>query len=148
MGAMCGGAKAANEEPVITDLNVHFNRKKILFAAIDQSGLKQNTMENPDNEDNEEMVTSYEDISKVYTFKPSGGNIGAGHFGKVVLGKVNHCNKDYFDNDSKVFAIKKIGIENLQDLKMLNREVCILKNMDHPYIAKFYESYRDEDHLN
>jgi hypothetical protein len=84
MGACCSVVKPNDGEKINTDLNVHFNRKKILLEAVDRMGLKQNTMENPDAEEAEDMITSYEDISKVYTFKPSGGNIGSGHFGPPV----------------------------------------------------------------
>jgi calcium-dependent protein kinase len=148
MGACCSVVKPNDGEKINTDLNVHFNRKKILLEAVDRQGLKQNTMENPDAEEAQDMITSYEDISKVYTFKPSGGNIGSGHFGKVGLAKVNYEGLDYFANKTKPYAIKRISLEDLTDLKVLNREVCILKNMDHPYIAKFYESYRDDDYLS
>jgi hypothetical protein len=63
MGVCCSVVKPNDSEKVHTDLNVHFNRKKILLEAVDRMGLKQNTMENPDAEEAEDMITSYEATS-------------------------------------------------------------------------------------
>jgi calcium-dependent protein kinase len=48
-------------------------------------------------------------------------------------------------NPDKIFAIKTIHKEKLKkDIILIERELQILREMDHPNIVKFYEVYQDE----
>lgn len=89
---------------------------------------------------NEQITTSYCDITKVYKFdaKP----LGNGHFGVVRLGSL-------LSNPSKKFAIKTIDKQKVKkELHLLKRELEILKILDHPNIVKFYETYQDENYFH
>ncbi|KRX10284.1 Protein kinase-like domain [Pseudocohnilembus persalinus] len=84
----------------------------------------------------EGTVTSYEDIRKIYYFQTQ--IIGHGQFGAVRLA---HLIKD----PERKFAIKTISKEKLRsNLDLLKVELEILKNLDHPNIIKFYETYQDQ----
>lgn len=63
--------------------------------------------------------------------------IGSGNFGTVRLAHP-------YSNPNKIFAIKSIPREKIEDeLELLDQELRILMEVDHPSIIKFYETYRD-----
>lgn len=75
-----------------------------------------------------------EDIRKVYKLNKI---VGSGNFGTVRLANP-------VSNPDKVFAIKSIPREIIDnDIQMLEQELLILMEVDHPNIIKFYETYRD-----
>ena len=77
-------------------------------------------------------------IEQVYTLKKK---IGGGSFGTVWL---SH-RKDY---PKYKFAIKKINKQEVgKDLDLLLREINVLREVDHPNIIKFYDTYEDSDHI-
>lgn len=79
--------------------------------------------------------SAMENIYDVYNIEPK--EIGKGHFGKVRLGKLKEYNQ-------KAYAIKSIAKEHLKnDLHLLVRELEVLRDIDHPNIAAFYECYQD-----
>jgi calcium-dependent protein kinase len=60
---------------------------------------------------------------------------GSGHFGIVRVASL-------ISNPNKKYAVKSIQKDKMQDdLHLLRRELEILKNLDHPNIVKFYETY-------
>ncbi len=80
-----------------------------------------------------------EDILKVYTFEK---RMGFGHFG--VVNQV-HLNKD----PQRKFAVKSISIQSvIPQLKLIENELDILTEVDHPNIIKYYESYNDGKYLH
>ena len=77
----------------------------------------------------------YSDIHKYYEFKQ---NLGSGHFGVVKLGISK------LGNSLKV-AIKSVVKDRIkEELQNLQRELMILKTVDHPNIIKLYEVFEDE----
>ena len=81
----------------------------------------------------------YSDIHKYYEFKQ---NLGSGNFGIVKLGISKLGNKQ------KV-AIKSVLLERVKsDLQNLQRELTILKSVDHPNIIKLYEVFQDEKYIH
>jgi calcium-dependent protein kinase len=64
--------------------------------------------------------------------------LGSGNFGTVRLASPR-------SNPKKVYAIKSIPREKVdEEISMLEEELLILMEVDHPNIIKFYETYRDE----
>eukprot|EP00828_Plagiopyla_frontata_P019022 TRINITY_DN24324_c0_g1_i2.p1 TRINITY_DN24324_c0_g1~~TRINITY_DN24324_c0_g1_i2.p1 ORF type:complete len:223 (-),score=26.32 TRINITY_DN24324_c0_g1_i2:310-978(-) len=83
-----------------------------------------------------QTITSHQDIRKVYKFsqKP----IGHGHFGTVRIAM-------QIQNPDKKYAVKSILKSKIQkDFHLFQRELSILRQLDHPNIIKFYETYQDE----
>ena len=81
----------------------------------------------------------YTDIHKYYDFKQ---NLGSGHFGVVKLGISK------LGNQQKV-AIKSVLKDRIkQELQNLQRELTILKTVDHPNIIKLYEVFEDEKYIH
>jgi calcium-dependent protein kinase len=78
-------------------------------------------------------------IDKVYKLKTK---IGGGAFGSVWL---SH-RKDY---PKFKFAIKKINKTEVgtNELELLRREIDVLREVDHPNIIKFYDTYEDSSHI-
>ena len=63
--------------------------------------------------------------------------LGTGNYGTV---KLAH----QYSNPKKVYAIKSIPCEKVdEEISMLEQELLILMEVDHPNIIKFYETYRD-----
>lgn len=80
-----------------------------------------------------------EDITSVYTFEK---RLGKGKFGVVNQICLNK------DKDKK-YAVKSIKIESIMsELKLIENELDILRQVDHPNIIKYYETYNDGDYLH
>ena len=70
----------------------------------------------------------------MYTFERL---IGGGHFGSV---RIAHRITD----PQVKYAVKSILKENIKkDVKLLEEELAILSQVDHPNIIRFYETYID-----
>lgn len=83
----------------------------------------------------DELVTCDFDVTKIY--KLADQPIGKGFFGEVRLGKLPSF-------PSKIFAIKSIDKEKFkEDIAILSNEVDHLKELSHPNVIRFYESYQD-----
>ena len=68
--------------------------------------------------------------------------IGQGAFGMVKLAQRKQ-QKEQTDQ-KKLYAIKTIEKEKVKEsIHVIHRELEILKDLDHPNIIKFYETYHD-----
>lgn len=78
-------------------------------------------------------------IEQVYKLSKK---IGGGSFGTVWLAQRK-------DNSKYKFAVKKINKKEVQEteINLLRREIEILKEVDHPNIIKFYETYEDSNFI-
>lgn len=82
---------------------------------------------------------SLTDIRSVYVFHSV---LGGGHFGTVRLASPR--------SDPQLFyAIKSILRQDIiKDIKLLEEELSILQQVDHPNIVKFFESYIDHRYVH
>jgi calcium-dependent protein kinase len=82
---------------------------------------------------------SEEDIRSVYTFEK---RLGFGRFGVV--------NQIYLNKDpDKKFAVKSINIQSIMpELKLIENELDILMQVDHPNIIQYHETYNDGKFLH
>jgi serine/threonine protein kinase len=81
----------------------------------------------------------HEDIKSVYKLWKI---IGSGNFGTVRLAAPH-------SNPHKMVAIKSIPREKVEDeIQMLEHELLILLEVDHPNIVKFYQTYRDKKYYH
>lgn len=137
MGGICGKNNESEENESYMRSNtqqIHLQNKKEFLEQYksgklddSQRGLKMDSWG--------DSTSSYEDIRKVYFFDKK--ELGHGHFGSVRRAKL-------IIDPKKMYAVKTINKEKLtDDLYLLKRELEILRNCDHPNIAKFYESYQD-----
>eukprot|EP00826_Nyctotherus_ovalis_P024940 TRINITY_DN1924_c0_g3_i1.p2 TRINITY_DN1924_c0_g3~~TRINITY_DN1924_c0_g3_i1.p2 ORF type:complete len:215 (+),score=40.96 TRINITY_DN1924_c0_g3_i1:255-899(+) len=80
-----------------------------------------------------------EDIKAVYIFER---RLGVGKFGVVNQACLNK-------NKNKKYAVKSIKIESIMaELKLIENELDILRQVDHPNIIKYYETYNDGEYLH
>jgi calcium-dependent protein kinase len=80
----------------------------------------------------DEINISNESIYRHYQF---GKLLGSGNFGNVKLAQLKR-------DKSKMYAVKTIPKSKLKDkLHLLKRELQILRSLDHPNVARFYETY-------
>ena len=78
-------------------------------------------------------------IGEVYNI---GKEIGSGRYGIV-----NLCAKKSYAK--KRYASKKIDRDQIKtDIQMLERELEILQDVDHPNIIDFYEIFMDDTHFH
>jgi calcium-dependent protein kinase len=84
-----------------------------------------------------ESTQNIDDLKLQYTIKDK---LGSGSFGKVFLAE----NKK---DASIIIAIKKISKKKMseKDLEGLKNEVAIMQHIDHPNIAKYFETYDTKD---
>jgi calcium-dependent protein kinase len=77
----------------------------------------------------------HEDVKRVYKLTKV---IGSGNFGTVRLASP-------WSSPHKVYAVKSIPREKVDpEISMLEQELLILMEVDHPNIIKFYETYKDD----
>lgn len=80
-----------------------------------------------------------EDIRKIYKL---GKIIGSGNFGTVRLAAPH-------SNPHKTYAVKSIPREKVDpEQKMLEQELQILMEVDHPHIIKFFGTYKDHKYYH
>eukprot|EP00915_Cephaloidophora_sp_WS-2016_P005473 GHVH01007285.1.p1 GENE.GHVH01007285.1~~GHVH01007285.1.p1 ORF type:complete len:522 (+),score=95.80 GHVH01007285.1:335-1900(+) len=68
--------------------------------------------------------------------------LGKGSFGRVVL-----CKDRTTGNEAAVKVMAKRSLKLSDDLKLLMREVELLKSLDHPNIMKIFEFFEDDNHF-
>eukprot|EP00928_Gymnodinium_smaydae_P013439 TRINITY_DN148_c0_g1_i1.p2 TRINITY_DN148_c0_g1~~TRINITY_DN148_c0_g1_i1.p2 ORF type:complete len:574 (-),score=143.06 TRINITY_DN148_c0_g1_i1:68-1789(-) len=78
------------------------------------------------------------EIGKRYAIENK--EIGAGGYGKVFVAR----DKNYND---RMVAIKKVLLANQEKKKEFEKEVKIMKQLDHPNICKLLETYTDGRHM-
>ena len=78
-----------------------------------------------------------EDIRLVYTFQKQ---LGEGAFGSVRLATKSSM-------PDKKFAVKSLERKEI-NIGDLESELTILLQVDHPYIAKFYEAFLDHKYVH
>lgn len=80
-----------------------------------------------------------ENIRNVYKVEKV---IGSGNFGTVRLARP-------FSNPLKIYAIKSIPREKIEsEIQLLEQELLIMMEVDHPNIIKFYECYKDKKYYH
>jgi len=83
-------------------------------------------------------ISSNENIRQIYNFEKI---LGKGSFGLV---RVISLKKE----PEKKFALKIIEKDKVKEkVYLLEREIMILRSMDHPNIINFYETYQDSKYL-
>ena len=83
-------------------------------------------------------ISSRQDIRQIYNFEKI---LGKGSFGLV---RVISLKKE----PEKKFALKIIEKDKVKDkVYLLEREITILRSMDHPNIINFYETFQDSKYL-
>jgi calcium-dependent protein kinase len=81
----------------------------------------------------------YEDIKKTYKIKKE---LGTGNYGSVrIIAKRSFMKKR--------FAMKSIHRDRItNDIKLIEKELDFLMNIDHPNIIGFYEIYMDDQYFH
>lgn len=80
-----------------------------------------------------------ENIRKVYKI---GKGLGTGQFGTVRIASP-------YSNLKEKFAIKSVPRESNEDyIRQLEKEFRILRDVDHPNIIKFFETYQDQKYFH
>mmetsp|Transcript_8200 Transcript_8200/g.9308 ORF Transcript_8200/g.9308 Transcript_8200/m.9308 type:complete len:89 (+) Transcript_8200:89-355(+) len=80
-----------------------------------------------------------ENIRKVYNI---GKCLGSGQFGSVRVATP-------YTNPKQKYAIKSVPRGASEDyIRQLEKEFRILKEVDHPNIIKFFESYQDQKYFH
>jgi len=83
------------------------------------------------------LSSSNENVNDIYVFEKKA--LGEGHFGIVRKAYLKY-------NSNRKFAIKSINKKSLnENFDLIKNELEILRVVDHPNIAKFYECYQDEE---
>ncbi|KAL4492626.1 hypothetical protein ABPG72_007739 [Tetrahymena utriculariae] len=143
MGQTCTGAKPSADHKKNKQLGNRENQKEGENKYADSDSQKTNSpiiILKKQKPFTEEIITSFEDIRKVYEFEPN--ILGHGHYGTVRL--ANHL-----INKSKKYAVKTISKTKIKkDLHLFRRELEILKSLDHPNVIKFYETYQDKKYFH
>lgn len=109
-------------QPVKTEPNTNVNKKEEP-AKLNLHG------------DDEEPVRE----DPIEDFYELGKEIGKGGFSVVVEAKEKKTGQKY-----AIKCIKKTMVEG-EDIKLLRREIKIMKRVSHPNILKLYEVFEDED---
>jgi len=68
--------------------------------------------------------------------------LGKGSFGRVVL-----CKERTTGGEAAVKVMAKKSLKKKDDIKLLMREVELLKSLDHPNIMKIFEFFEDDNHF-
>jgi len=99
-------------------------------------GTSGKNRKSPIDPDEDENFILFENIKIKYNL---GNEIGRGGFSVVY-----HAEKK---KNGEEFAVKKIEKKKVEgdDIKLLRREIQIMKKLDHPNILKLFEVYEDDD---
>jgi calcium-dependent protein kinase len=82
--------------------------------------------------------TSYTDVQQAYTFKKV---LGHGQFGTV--------REAVAVRGQRSVAIKSVSKEKVKkDLYLLRRELEVMRQIDHPNVIKYFETYEDEKYIH
>ena len=126
--------------------NLSINTKSKIIQKEKESKINKIVI---DDENNNTQTTIYtttsslqKDINNIYKFKEV---IGKGSFGIVRTGyRIKEI------SPHKIYAIKSIDKTKIsqRDIDNLEKEIDIISSLDHPNIARFYETFHDERYFH
>ena len=135
-----------DEETKNLNINLSINTKNRIIQKEKESKINKIII---DDENNNTQTTIYtttsslqKDINNIYKFKEV---IGKGSFGIVRTGyRIKEI------SPHKIYAIKSIDKTKLsqKDIDNLEKEIDIISSLDHPNIARFYETFHDERYFH
>jgi len=138
MGICTSLSRKSNCFPQTEDeeLNTHMKNKKKFIERSVSGKLKGTTFI----EKRRNISTSSEDIFKIYQIADKAS--GSGSFGSV---RTAHL----INNRDQLYAIKTILIDRAFKYEQyIVKELEILRSIDHPNIANFYECYLEHDEVH
>lgn len=128
------------------NINLSFNTKNRIRQKEKESKINKIVI---DDESNNTQTTIYtttsslqKDINNIYKFKEV---LGKGSFGVVRTGyRIKEI------SPHKIYAIKSIDKTKIsqRDIDNLEKEIDIISSLDHPNIARFYETFHDERYFH
>ena len=123
-----GGGRDARRQsgPIVSSLVFFSSLPSFLFSGTDNFSLR------PVDKD----TARHEDIKDYYEF---GREIGRGGFSVVVEGAKKGTSERY-----AIKCIKKANVER-DDIKLLRREIQIMKQVDHANILKLFDVFESEE---
>ena len=135
-----------DEEIKNMNINLSINTKNRIIQKEKESKINKIVI---DDENNNTQTTIYtttsslqKDINNIYKFKEV---IGKGSFGIVRTGyRIKEI------SPHKIYAIKSIDKTKISqsDIDNLEKEIDIISSLDHPNIARFYETFHDERYFH
>lgn len=135
-----------DEEIKNMNINLSINTKSKIIQKEKESKINKIVI---DDENNNTQTTIYtttsslqKDINNIYKFKEV---IGKGSFGIVRTGyRIKEI------SPHKIYAIKSIDKTKIsqRDIDNLEKEIDIISSLDHPNIARFYETFHDERYFH
>ena len=135
-----------DEEIKNMNINLSFNTKNRIRQKEKESKINKIII---DDESNNTQTTIYtttsslqKDINNIYKFKEV---LGKGSFGVVRTGyRIKEI------SPHKIYAIKSIDKTKIsqRDIDNLEKEIDIISSLDHPNIARFYETFHDERYFH
>jgi len=135
-----------DEETKNMNINLSINTKNKIIQKEKESKINKIVI---DDENNNTQITIYtttsslhKDINNIYQFKEV---IGKGGFGIVRTGyRIKEI------SPHKIYAIKSMDKTKLsqKDIDNLEKEIDIISSLDHPNIARFYETFHDERYFH
>jgi len=135
-----------DEEIKNMNINLSINTKNRIIQKEKESKINKIVI---DDENNNTQTTIYtttsslqKDINNIYKFKEV---IGKGSFGIVRTGyRIKEI------SPHKIYAIKSIDKTKIsqRDIDNLEKEIDIISSLDHPNIARFYETFHDERYFH
>ena len=135
-----------DEEIKNLNINLSINTKSKIIQKEKESKINKIVI---DDENNNTQTTIYtttsslqKDINNIYKFKEV---IGKGNFGIVRTGyRIKEI------SPHKIYAIKSIDKTKIsqKDIDNLEKEIDIISSLDHPNIARFYETFHDERYFH
>lgn len=129
------GCLASKEKSAATTKSQETEHEKGEYASQPKSETKTNKDE-PVSLLDEEGGVRREPIEDFYEL---GKEIGRGGFSVVI-----ECTEKKTGEKYAIKCIKKTMVEG-DDIKLLRREIAIMKGVSHPNILKLYEVFEDED---
>ena len=135
-----------DEEIKNMNINLSFNTKNRIRQKEKEAKINKIVI---DDESNNTQTTIYtttsslqKDINNIYKFKEV---LGKGSFGVVRTGyRIKEI------SPHKIYAIKSIDKTKIsqRDIDNLEKEIDIISSLDHPNIARFYETFHDERYFH
>ncbi len=133
--------KNTNNNIILNSISIS-TKKEIIKKQEKETKINKIIIEDENNNTQTTIFTTTSslqtDINKVYKFKEV---IGKGSFGIVRTGyRIKEI------SPHKIYAIKSIDKKKISqnDIDNLEKEIDIISSLDHPNIARFYETFHDK----